>query len=111
MYRKKDKLWVKWIHSYYGNGRIIWEANSNQASWMVQKIFKAKKYFEEAGTFMELQSMAEFSIKKMYKKMLGTFTKVSWRRLICNNHGSPKWLFIVRLVVLGRLYTKDRLQK
>ncbi|XP_059302004.1 uncharacterized protein LOC132053929 [Lycium ferocissimum] len=41
--------------------------------------------------------------------MRGDFLKVPWRRLVCNNYGAPKWIFILRLVAHGRLYTRDRL--
>ncbi|XP_015168672.1 uncharacterized protein [Solanum tuberosum] len=52
-----------------------------------------------------------FAIKDMYKKLRGELSKVPWRRMICNNQGSPKWTFIMYLVILRRLYTKDRLDK
>ncbi|XP_019241488.1 PREDICTED: uncharacterized protein LOC109221461 [Nicotiana attenuata] len=43
--------------------------------------------------------------------MQGDYQKVSWIRLVCNNAGSPKWIFILRLIAHGKLYTKDRLAK
>ncbi|XP_060202235.1 uncharacterized protein LOC132630693 [Lycium barbarum] len=62
-------------------------------------------------TEAELLAMPEFSIKRMYNKMMGDYAKVSWRRLICNTPGAPKWLFILQLVPHGRIYTRDRLNK
>lgn len=47
----------------------------------------------------------------MYNKLRGKFDKVTWRRLVCNNQGCPKWLFILYLAVQKRLYTKDKLSK
>lgn len=41
--------------------------------------------------------------------MRGDFPKVQWRKIVCNNLGSLKWVFILRLEALGRLPTKDRL--
>ncbi|XP_009590345.1 uncharacterized protein [Nicotiana tomentosiformis] len=55
--------------------------------------------------------MKKFSTKQFYLKLRGTFQKVAWRKLMCNNQGLPKWIFILRLAALGRLYTKDRLFK
>lgn len=78
---------------------------------MIQKIFKAKKYFEEAGYgSTSFQDIKTISIKALYQKLLGVFSKVLLRRLVCNNYGILKWIFI-RLAVLGRLTTKDRLEK
>lgn len=52
-----------------------------------------------------------FSISALYKQMRGSFDKVPWRRMICNNHASPKCLFIVWLELLGRLSTCENLLK
>ncbi|KAG5605107.1 hypothetical protein H5410_026599 [Solanum commersonii] len=41
----------------------------------------------------------------------GTYTKVHLRRIVCNNHGAPKWKFILFLVTSRRLLTSDRLTK
>ncbi|XP_075086261.1 uncharacterized protein LOC142168973 [Nicotiana tabacum] len=110
LYRKKDKLWAQWIHTYYSKGKPIWETTFNQASWMVSKIFKAKGPLMNAGyTEQDMQELESFSIKAMYKKLLGEHPKVEWRRLVCNNKESPRWIFNMRLIVHGRLYTKDSL--
>ncbi|XP_060195059.1 uncharacterized protein LOC132624271 [Lycium barbarum] len=113
MCMKKDKLWAKWIHAYYGKGRSVWEIEPKQASWVVQKIFKAKKkYFDEAGfSRIELQVVQQPSIKSIYQRLQGQFDKVSWKGIICGKQGSPKWIFILRLAALERLYTCDRLIK
>ncbi|XP_059301937.1 uncharacterized protein LOC132053858 [Lycium ferocissimum] len=55
--------------------------------------------------------MDKFSIKQVYNKLRGVFVKVDWRRLTCNNCGCPKWVFILQLVMLRRIYTKDRLAR
>lgn len=47
--KKKDKIWIQWVHMYYGNRGSIWGNLPRQASWMMQKLLKAHKYFEEAG--------------------------------------------------------------
>lgn len=45
---KEDKLWVEWIHSYYGQ-EGVWGIQVKQASCLVQKILKAHKHFQAAG--------------------------------------------------------------
>lgn len=104
--RKKDTLWVRWIHCYYGRNRVLYEDVPKQASWIVQRILKASKYVEVVGSnITEFKEMEHFSIKQMYLKIRGDFQKVEWRRLACNNMCSP------RMAALYKLYTKDRLIK
>ncbi|XP_019242144.1 PREDICTED: uncharacterized protein LOC109222223 [Nicotiana attenuata] len=88
------------------------DTTPKNASLVIQKIFKARKYFDTAGyTEEEVKRMENFSIKHMYKSMQGEFQKVPWRRLICNNYGLPKWKFILRLAIQERLATKERLAR
>ncbi|XP_019262946.1 PREDICTED: uncharacterized protein LOC109240732 [Nicotiana attenuata] len=72
---KKDKLWVKWIHCYYGKRTTLW---MNQPK---------------------------------YKKIREEYPKCSRRRLICNNNGAPRWVFILYLNLQGKLRTRDRIAK
>ncbi|XP_060180113.1 uncharacterized protein LOC132609918 [Lycium barbarum] len=82
------------------------------ASWMLKKIFKAIKTLDEAGIDEEhFRASQVFSIKQVYLKLRGDFQKVSWRRIICNNFGTPKWTFILYLALNKKLYTRDRLNK
>ncbi|XP_075083357.1 uncharacterized protein LOC142167100 [Nicotiana tabacum] len=41
--KKKDKMWVQWIHIYYKKHNSLWSAEPKQASWIMQRILKAKK--------------------------------------------------------------------
>lgn len=59
----------------------------------------------------EVMASEEFSTHEMYKKLRGNFSKVPWRKLTCNNQGSPKWIFILYLAIQRKLYTRDRLSK
>ncbi|XP_060186212.1 uncharacterized protein LOC132615617 [Lycium barbarum] len=43
--------------------------------------------------------------------MRGVMPKVDWRRMVCNNQGSPKWLFILYIAVSGKILTRTRLAK
>nr|XP_016461930.1 PREDICTED: uncharacterized protein LOC107785201 [Nicotiana tabacum] len=110
--KKKDKLWVQWVHVYYKKYNPGWGTEPKQASWVIQKIFKAKKYFAEGGyTEDDVLRMKTFSIKDVYFKNIGEFSKVSWRRIIWNNAGLPKWIFIGYLAAHRRLQTRNRLKK
>lgn len=108
--KKKIKLWVQWVHEYYGKKRPILEITPRQASWIVQKIAQARLYIEDAGlTMTEVVGWKTFSIRKLYQTMRGRFQWVSWRNVVCNNFGAPKWLFILTLAAKRRLLTRDRL--
>ncbi|XP_059295399.1 uncharacterized protein LOC132048723 [Lycium ferocissimum] len=108
--QKKDKLWVRWIHCYYGTSRNLLEDIPKQASWIMQKLMKAGKYFLEAGyTLFDIPQMNCFHTKQFYLKIREEFPKVTWRRMVCNNMGLPKWVFILRIAAHGNLYTRDRL--
>ncbi|XP_060204443.1 uncharacterized protein LOC132632498 [Lycium barbarum] len=74
----------KMHHSSY----ICTEESRNwHASWIVQRILKATKYFTLAGYSMtDVQAMQNFSTKPLYVKLRGQFQKVTWRR-----DGLNKW--------------------
>ncbi|XP_019264656.1 PREDICTED: uncharacterized protein LOC109242255 [Nicotiana attenuata] len=109
---KKDRLWIKLMHIYYIKKEKTWNVKVNQAAWTTQKILKDGKYLTEARINVEeVMSGKDYSIREVYNKMRGEFTKVIWRRLICNNCSSPRWIFIMYIAVQNRLYTKDILMK
>ncbi|XP_060185655.1 uncharacterized protein LOC132615112 [Lycium barbarum] len=47
----------------------------------------------------------------MYRKLRGTYPKVTWKKIICSNQGRPRWIFILYLALQGKLYTNDKLIK
>lgn len=88
----------------------MWESTQKNASWMVQKINKAKGYLEATRiTMQEMSSWNFFSIKKLYNVMRGEFQKVTWKKLTCNNVGALKWIFMLNLAIQRRLLTRDML--
>ncbi|XP_070057899.1 uncharacterized protein [Nicotiana tomentosiformis] len=108
--KKKDRLWIQWMHTYYIKQHVIWNVNVKQASWLTRKILGATKYLNEANIGVEkVMNAMRYSIRDMYNKLRGEFPKAEWRRLICNNNSSPKCIFIFYLAILGKLYTRDML--
>lgn len=72
MNKKKDKLWIVWVHSYYLRGRKPWEVHVNQASWVVKKITHAWNWLNERGIQMaKIMEADVFSIKEIYKRLKG----------------------------------------
>ncbi|XP_059310959.1 uncharacterized protein LOC132062399 [Lycium ferocissimum] len=91
-------------------GLVVWEAKTAQASWMVQNILKARKTFQRAGLSEQGVTLMEtYSIKKLYIVTREDYLEVPWIRLIWNNVGAPKWVFIMYLALHRRLQTKDRI--
>ncbi|XP_019260505.1 PREDICTED: uncharacterized protein LOC109238490 [Nicotiana attenuata] len=104
--QKKDKIWIKWIHTYYIKGQSIVEMNiPQQASWMVRKIMEAREVIQQMPTVQYRQS----SIKQIYLGILGNYSKVTWRTLMFHNEARPKARFTMWMQCHGRLLTTDRL--
>ncbi|KAG5586506.1 hypothetical protein H5410_046940 [Solanum commersonii] len=84
---KKNRLWIQWV------------STSTTSKEEIHGILTQDKH----------HGREHYSIKHMYHKLRGDFPKVEWWKLTCNNDGGPKWLFILQLAMLGKLYTKDQL--
>lgn len=73
---KQDKLWIRWIHTYYIKNSPITTANiSAQASWMVKKIIEARATLNNT----QLSTQGSICIKTIYHKILGEIPKVPWK--------------------------------
>lgn len=113
--KKKDKLWIQWIHSIYIKVR---EVNSmptpSQASWLVRKIFGARKWMTQSGNVMNCLELFEdrekFSIKKAYQSFLPTSPKVSWKSPALVKGIIPRHQFILWLTIHKKLSTVDKIQ-
>ncbi|XP_070018870.1 uncharacterized protein [Nicotiana sylvestris] len=106
--KKKDRVWIQWIYTYYFKQQVVWNVKVKQAVWLTQKILCATKYLNEASIgIKEVMNMQEYSIRLVYDKLRGELPKVEWKRLVCNNIRNPKWIFNLYLAILGRLYMRD----
>ncbi|XP_070007532.1 uncharacterized protein LOC142165405 [Nicotiana tabacum] len=83
---------------------------TKQASWLVQKILKAKQYMTDVGANLdEILDKKNITINYIYKMLKQDHQKMPWRKLICKNGGMPKWIFILYVAIMGKLATRDRL--
>ena len=57
---------------------------------MLRKIIESRSFLEEIGGWSAISNQQSFSIKEAYKKLRGSYVKVDWRRLLCNNKATPK---------------------
>ncbi|XP_019244265.1 PREDICTED: uncharacterized protein LOC109224132 [Nicotiana attenuata] len=119
--KKKDCLWIRWIHSYYIKNQIIDTMSiPKNAAWVVRKIIELRKLILELPTMqgdlhsrlITLQSTdRRFSIKKLYKLQTPQVQKVYWKCVILQPHIYPRHKFNLWLAIQGRLPTVERLQK
>ncbi|XP_070009263.1 uncharacterized protein [Nicotiana sylvestris] len=104
--QKKDKMWIKQIHTYYIKRQSIVEMNiPQQASWMVRKIMEARGVIQQLPTVQYKRT----TTKQIYLGILGSYNKVAWRTLMFHNEARPKAIFTMWMKCHGRLMTTDRL--
>lgn len=106
--QKKDKVWIRWIHTYYIKGQTIMDVTLPQhASWMARKIMEARTVIQQVATVKQRQSIT----KQVYLGLLQNYNKVAWRSLMFHNEARPKALFTMWIQCHGRLLTSDRLTR
>nr|XP_016456151.1 PREDICTED: uncharacterized protein LOC107780147 [Nicotiana tabacum] len=118
--RKKDCLWVRWVHCYYIKRADIETVNApKQAAWVVRKIIQCRDVIMENQQLIGSLSdrlktvccLGKFQIHKLYIAMLPRFDRVIWRNLLLVANVIPRHKFIVWLAAQHRLPTVDRLAK
>ncbi|XP_059294543.1 uncharacterized protein LOC132047528 [Lycium ferocissimum] len=103
---KQDRLWVRWIHSYYIKGQSSATIPiPQQASWMVRKVIEARGNLNQAQAF----AAGNNNMRHIYINMLGVYPKMTWKHLICSNDARPKAIFTLRVQLHGHLNTAERL--
>lgn len=85
--KKKEMLWVQWIHNIYIKGRDLASMPTpNQVSWIVRKISEARKWMTQSGNPLDdlkaCEERGKFSIKKAYQTFIPQLQKVSWKSLV-----------------------------
>lgn len=106
---KKDRLWIKWLHTYYIKQQDIWLPTT--LSWNMRKILESRKHLSNAQLGQVINAQGKFSISRLYKVLRGDMEQVPWKRLVCHNKACPKSIFLLWLALHGRSATKDRLSR
>lgn len=110
--QKKDRTWIRWVHGYYIKDRDLFEMPiPQQGSWVVRKILGAREYLRKLHNGDEVIQAPTFSIRKMYKELMGCIVKVPWAKMLCQNLTPPKCLFITWLLLHEKLATCNYLQQ
>ncbi|KAH0712360.1 hypothetical protein KY289_008319 [Solanum tuberosum] len=112
--KKKDCLWVQWVHSYYiKTGDMYLVRIPRNASWVVRKVLEAREKLRirshSHGTISQqmqgIQLGGKFSIHKMYISLLPGHPKVAWKSLTMHPRIHPRHRFILWLAIKQRLAT------
>ncbi|WMV43036.1 hypothetical protein MTR67_036421 [Solanum verrucosum] len=105
LFQKTDKLWIRWIHSFYIKIQHFFTAPvPKQASWMVKKIFNARLILEQTQKQNDLTT-----IGSLYLSLLGNRPRVPWKGLMFTNSARPKAIVTMWLQIQNKLPTSDRL--
>lgn len=104
---KKDKLWCRWVHTYFIKWRSLSTHWTSLMSWPLRKILSSNQFIDDVGGWDHVCKKCKFSIKLMYQALLGNHEKVNRRRIVCNNSATPKSRFITWLALWKRLPGKD----
>ncbi|XP_021743107.1 uncharacterized protein LOC110709204 [Chenopodium quinoa] len=109
--KKKDSLWVKWVHNVYVKSADWWSYAPKKADgWAWKKICKIKDELRE-GCLTEKWEEKNYSIAAVYSWFQGAGEKVGWTDWVWNRYNIPKTSFIAWLAMLNKLRTRDKLFK
>ncbi|WMV31437.1 hypothetical protein MTR67_024822 [Solanum verrucosum] len=118
--RKKDCLWIQWIHSYDIKTRALDAiTTSKAASWVVRKILVTKDLILQHQGFhgnlltrlLSVHAGKGFFIKKMYVKLMPQYLKPEWKTITLQATIHPRFQFTLLLAAQQRLAIVDRLLK
>lgn len=86
--KQKDKLWIRWIHTYYIKGQQREHVTvPKQVSWMVRKILEAKNILKQDTIHV---CTCKSVINKIYLDLLGEQPKIPWKCKMLGNAGRLK---------------------
>ena len=101
--KKKDGLWIHWIHGRYIKDKGCWEYTSrNDASWYWKMLLIVKDKFR-------FYPKEDYKVKEGYARLCQTpitptWSKIIWTRLSIPRHSLTAWMLMhQRLPVLCRM--------
>lgn len=82
--QKKDRLWVIWVHRVYiKRDQILVMDTPKHASWVVRKIFDARKIMPNGNSDLNSYEIGgKYSINKAYRALQPAWPKVPWKQLV-----------------------------
>lgn len=112
IHAKADKLWVQWVHMYFLKGANILEYQpTNSCSWILKGIFKCREAVISTVAWADMLRTGKYKTSLIYKELRGDKPPVASKKVFYSNVVRPRAVFILWLLFMGRLSTKDRLTK
>ncbi|XP_074305846.1 uncharacterized protein LOC141641068 [Silene latifolia] len=111
--KKKDSLWVKWVHQVYLKGKPWMEYTpSNESSWAWRKICKTKEDLA-AGFDNGVWSVESkgYTASGCYEWLQERGPKVRWSSMVWNRWSIPKHSKFTWLILIESLNTKLKLHR
>lgn len=75
---------------------------------MIKKIVNMRKFFFVIDFWNKIQKVGKYFIKEVYKFLLGVYVKVYQKSIICGNKVSLRIVFIIWLVLNGKMFINDK---
>ncbi|KAG5608596.1 hypothetical protein H5410_019877 [Solanum commersonii] len=97
---KQNKLWIRWIHTYYTKGRLVQDIEI-QACWMVGKNLKRFDNFASSIWVTNLE----------YYKSLSSFIIVHGQKLVYTKVGHAIWIERNGRIFEKRFKDKNKITK
>ncbi|XP_062102336.1 uncharacterized protein LOC133812574 [Humulus lupulus] len=108
---KKDNLFVKWINSVYLMDKNWWDYQlPMDCSWYWKRLVAVKDAFK-AKVDLSYFAALRYSIKAGHDLLFEQPLAVSWSKIVWDRLSIPKHRFVIWLVMLQRLRTRDQLHK
>lgn len=100
--RKKDSMWVKWVHQRYIKGSNVWDVNlKNSFSWSCKAIFNLRSYATLCVSRNNLSWIAHgtpFSAKATYEHLSPDLPSCWWARILWTRLTFGRWSFITYFI-------------
>ncbi|XP_056691685.1 uncharacterized protein [Spinacia oleracea] len=109
---KQDNVWIKWVNAVYVKDGVWWDYQPNaSASWYWRKVCEIKEILKQYYSQNEFSTIAQYSVKVVYEKLIEARPLVTWDRLVWNRLNVPRHRFICWMAVQARLQTTAKLAR
>jgi len=107
--RKKDMLWIKWIHSRYLKTHEFWSyPPPSECSWYWRKILRIRDHLKSNWPWHNAQ---KFSVSDCYLWLLGTHPVSPWASAVWSRVATPRYSLIAWVSMHGKIPVLDRLAR
>ncbi|KAL9686789.1 hypothetical protein QQ045_031182 [Rhodiola kirilowii] len=114
--KKKDSVWIKWLHNYYFSNVNVWDmVEKNYYSWQLKMILRLRSMAEKCVTVSQGGVLSWkgvyncFQCKGSYDLLKNDIQEKLWAELVWADLSPPKHCFCAGLAIKNMLQTRDRM--